>query len=488
MPHKSIQYTVKCALLAFVFCETLLISATAKPLTPQITKKWVVVIDAGHGGKDPGCHGVKYNEKDVALAVALKLGHLLEANDDNVKVIYTRTTDVFIPLNERAEIANRNHADFFICVHCNASPDKTKYGAATYVMGLYKSEGNLEVSKRENSSVLYEKNYKQTYNGFDPNSDEGNILFAMYQNAYLAQSLDLSTKIQKEYSGQAGRTDNGVKQAGFLVLWKTTMPSLLTEIGFLTNPEEESFIGSQKGQNKIAQCLFFALQQYIDEKEGTTFNADDFKLAPTKSDSIPVKSTTVETPDTSAKVAPIDTIKAVVVKPQPTPVKQIKATTPKDADKMKASLKILHPDTTANVAEKQAPDTTTHKAIKSIVDTTANKPIKKSPDLTAHKTVKLTVDSTTHKSIKIAADSTKIIYKVQIVLSPKPLEMSDARFNNVQDVEMYIDKGMYKYTSGHFTTLDEAVRLQAKLRAQGFKDCFVVAFKGKNRVPIVKGK
>jgi len=431
MLDKSIHYPVKRTLLAFVFCETLLISAVAKPLSPNVNKKWVVVIDAGHGGKDPGCHGLKYKEKDVALAVSLKLGHLIEKNDSNVKVIYTRSTDVFIPLNERAAIANRNHADFFICVHCNASPDKTKYGAATYVMGLYKSEGNLEVSKRENSSILYEKDYKQTYSGFDPNSDEANILFAMYQNAYLGQSLDLAAKIQKEYAGNAQRTDNGVKQAGFLVLWKTTMPSLLTEIGFLTNPQEELYLGSQKGQTKTAACLFFALQQYIDEKEGVTFSAGDFKLPAPQPDSAPAQDATAIT-DTSTKVLHIDTT--------PSPAISSPAPPAKDANNIKASVQVLHPDST--------------------------------------------IDSTR----KVLNDTTTIIYKVQIASSPKPLHTDTGIFKNAPDMEMYMDNTRYKYTSGHFTSLDDAVKLENNLRREGFKDSFIVAFKGKNRVPVAKGK
>lgn len=471
------QYTVKCALLTFVFCETLLISGLATPLLPNPAghkdKKWVVVIDAGHGGKDPGCHGAKYKEKDVALAVALKLGHLLEENDKNVTVIYTRKTDVFIPLNERAEIANRNHADFFVCVHCNASPDKTKYGSATYVMGLYKAEGNLEVSKRENSSILYEKDYKRTYNGFDPNSDEGNILFAMYQNAFLTESLDLAAKIQKEYEHNAKRTDNGVKQAGFLVLWKTAMPSLLSEIGFLTNSQEENFIGSHKGQSKIAECLFFALQQYIDEKEGTTFNSGDFKLTPAQNDSDTVADTTTALPDTTIKVVHKDSEKVKPVNPKPHVVKKVTPPPSKDADKMKESLKNMHPDTATTM--KKAPDSIPH-------------PVVKKPDTIKHVIVKKRPDTTATIPIKKPTDTTQIIYKVQIVLSPKPITMNDAQFKNAPNIEMYVDKAMYKYTSGHFTTLADAIKLQAQLRTQGFKDAFVVAFKGNVRVPIVKGK
>ncbi len=450
------QYVAKCLLALFLFCETLLISSFSTPSLPRNNKKWVVVIDPGHGGKDPGCHGLKYKEKDIALAVALKLGHFIEQNDNNVKVIYTRTSDVFIPLNERAEIANRNHADFFICVHCNASPDKSAYGSATYVMGLSKLEDNLAVSKRENSSVLYEKDYKKTYNGFDPNSPEGNILFAMYQNVYLEQSLDLSAKIQKNYETKGGRTNNGVKQARFLVLWRTTMPSLLTEMGFLTNPDEELYIGSQKGQNQVAQSIFLALQEYIDEKEGVTFNANDFKLAPAPVDTV-ANNNPAAIPDTSTKK--VDTIKEPVkFQPVKTPdttivrIKPIDKTTVLKTGNMKGLVKELHADTNTEPA----------------------KPV-----------VKKVVIPTTPPHID---DTTTIVYKVQVAVSSTIYKKSDPKFKGLADVDVYFDKPLYKYTTGHFYNRDDADKLRDQLRESNFKDAFVVAFKGKNRVKIPAGK
>jgi N-acetylmuramoyl-L-alanine amidase len=263
----------------FLLFFSLLLLGSGYYSYPHGKKQWVIVIDPGHGGKDPGCSGKLWKEKNVALAVSLKLGHYIEDNDKDVKVVYTRKTDEFVGLNERAELANKDHADLFICIHCNASPNHDAYGAATYVMGLKKSEGNLEVEKRENSSILYEKDYKTTYSGFDPNSPEANILFAMYQNIFLNQSLDFASKIQSEYE-HIKRKDNLVKQAGFLVLWKTAMPSLLTEIGFLTNPEEEKFLGSQKGQDEIAKALFLAFQQYKAEKDGSDYDPKSFDFKP----------------------------------------------------------------------------------------------------------------------------------------------------------------------------------------------------------------
>lgn len=246
-----------------------------KSIPGKLTDVRTVVIDAGHGGKDPGCSGIKHKEKDIALAVALKLGHYIEQNCKDVKVVYTRKTDVFVELQERAAIANRNNADLFICIHCNANPNKSAHGSETYVMGLNKTRGNLDVAKRENAAILLEDNYKQNYDGFDPNSDEANIIFNFYQNKYLEQSLNLASKIQKNYKEKAQRYDKGVRQAGFLVLWKTAMPSLLTETGFLTNVEEEQFLGSEKGQDYLALSIFKAFREYKDEMEGRKSKYED---------------------------------------------------------------------------------------------------------------------------------------------------------------------------------------------------------------------
>lgn len=263
--------------IAFVLLGAILLASFAPYIKPEGKKFGIrtIVIDAGHGGKDPGCHGAVHNEKTVALNVALKLGKYIEENFKDVKVVYTRKTDIFVELGERAAIANRAKADLFICIHCNASPNKAAFGSETYVMGLHKTKGNLDVAKRENASILLEDDYKAKYDGFDPNSDEGAIIFTLYQNAYLEQSLNLASKIQHEFKSKAGRVDKGVKQAGFLVLWKTAMPSLLTEIGFLTNPEEEKFLGSDKGQDYIASALFRAFRSYKNEVEGKTVQYDD---------------------------------------------------------------------------------------------------------------------------------------------------------------------------------------------------------------------
>ena len=227
-----------------------------------------VVIDAGHGGKDPGASGPgKTNEKDVALKVALQLGDLITKNFPDVNVIYTRKTDVFIELHERAEIANKAKADLFIAIHCNSSPNPEFYGTSTYVLGLHRTEANLEVAKRENSVILLEEDRDKNYE-FDPNSPEGHIIMSMKQNAFLDQSIAFASKAENQFENGARRKSLGVKQAGFYVLYKTTMPSLLAEIGFVSNPEEERYLVSAKGQEQIANSLLNAFKDYKAEMEG----------------------------------------------------------------------------------------------------------------------------------------------------------------------------------------------------------------------------
>jgi N-acetylmuramoyl-L-alanine amidase len=221
-----------------------------------------VVIDPGHGGRDAGAMGKIAKEKNIALAIALKLGTYIEENFPDVKVIYTRTEDVFVPLNERAEIANKNKADLFISIHLNGNKNTRAFGTETYVMGIHKTEGNLEVAKKENAAILYEEDYTTKYEGFDPHSAESYIIFSFLQNTYLEQSLNYAAFVENEFETRALRKSRGVKQAGFLVLWQTTMPSVLIEAGFITNPQEEKYLMSKEGQEYIASAIFRAFKNY----------------------------------------------------------------------------------------------------------------------------------------------------------------------------------------------------------------------------------
>lgn len=235
-----------------------------------------IVIDPGHGGHDSGCIGhSRVNEKVVALNIALKLGNYIQEKIPGVKVIYTRKTDVFVELEERAAIANRNQADLFISIHCNAA-SPAAFGTETYVMGLHRTKGNLDVAKRENSVVELEDNHEERY-GLDFNSDEAYIILSLTQHAYLEQSTLLASKIQDQFRERVGRHDRGVKSAGFWVLWRTAMPSVLVETGFLTNASEEKFLNSDRGQDYIASAMFRAVRDYKDEMEQTVSKLDPIK-------------------------------------------------------------------------------------------------------------------------------------------------------------------------------------------------------------------
>ncbi|MFC2125135.1 N-acetylmuramoyl-L-alanine amidase [Bacteroidota bacterium] len=247
----------------------LIVLGSFKPTGIKTFKVEKVVIDAGHGGKDPGTLGSFSMEKDIALKIAKKLGRIIQENLKDVEVVFTRTSDTSVDLNDRPEIANKNDADVFISIHCNAVPSNKSmiYGTETYVMGLHRSERNLEVAKRENAVILLEENYQEKYEGFDPNSPESNIMFSIMQNAYLENSLSLAEKIEDQFKNRVGRRSRGVMQAGFWVLFRTSMPSVLVEVGYLSNPKEEKYLNDDLGQVYLASGIFRAFRDYKAEIE-----------------------------------------------------------------------------------------------------------------------------------------------------------------------------------------------------------------------------
>lgn len=230
-----------------------------------------VVIDAGHGGKDPGSMGTgkyKTTEKDVALSIALLVGQYIKEGIPDVKVVYTREDDRFVELMERSNIANRNKADVFISIHCNSNVKPDPYGSETYVMGLHKTEANMHVAMKENESILLEDDHELRYDGYDPKDPESMIALSLRQNAYLDHSLLLSSMIQQQFKDRVGRSDRGVKQAGFLVISYTTMPAVLVELGFLSNPKEEEFLQGKQGQEYMASAIYRAFKEYKARLEG----------------------------------------------------------------------------------------------------------------------------------------------------------------------------------------------------------------------------
>lgn len=399
---------------------------------PEKAKIRVVCIDAGHGGKDPGCHGDSTNEKDVALSIALKLGAYIEKYYPDVKVIYTRKTDIFVELNERAAIANRNNADLFICIHCNSACvrkkqsngkykdvcNETAEGAETYIMGLHKTEGNLDVAKRENEAATLEDDYQNKYN-MGLNGDEAAIILSAYQNLYMEQSTLFAQFCQDEFRDRAGRDDKGVKQAGFLVLWKTSMPSVLIETGFLTNPVEERFLGRDKGQTHMAASIFRAFRQWKDNVEGIThtYNDEVEKMKPYK----------VEKEDTCGIRKPFNYV--------------------------------------ANPNGNKQPKKDTAK--KEIVKSVANDSV---------------------KSV-LPANTKAVVYRVQIISTEKSLPNDSPKFKGVKDIWHYEQGGMFKYTAGEYSSMAEASQRQSELRKDGFTEAFVVAFdKDGKRITIEEAK
>jgi len=286
--HTINIYTAKLFLIIVVF-----ISFTTYSSAVKNGKEWVVVIDAGHGGKDPGALGLINQERHITLAVALKTGEYIENKIKNVKVIYTRKTDTFVEVRERAKIANQNKADIFISIHANWAKSKSVQGAETFIMGHAKDQQNLEVAMKENEVILLEKDHSTSYGDFDPKSPESYIMFTLMQNLYQEQSTNLASKIQTQFAEKINRNDRGVKQEGFWVLFMTTMPSVLTELGFITNPAEEKFMSSEQGQDYLASAIYRACKEYISEIESKSISLTDLQS---------YSSSTIAKSDTQAEV------------------------------------------------------------------------------------------------------------------------------------------------------------------------------------------
>lgn len=262
--------------ISFLLCLFVLSPNLSTNIQAQ---KFKVVIDPGHGGHDPGAVGKISKEKDINLAVALKLGRLIQQKSPEVEVVYTRKKDVFVPLMKRAEVANKAKADLFISIHTNSiAGSKAVKGASTWTLGLAKSQANLDVAKRENSVILYEDDYKTRYAGFDPNSSESYIIFEFIQDKNMAQSVEFASMVQSQFKHTARRVDKGVHQAGFLVLKETAMPSILIELGFISTQEEERYLNTQSGQQNMANGIYNAFIKYK--------NAHELRVAKNKGTSV----------------------------------------------------------------------------------------------------------------------------------------------------------------------------------------------------------
>lgn len=403
-----------------------LVCLTGAKLHKDAYRIKTIVIDAGHGGHDAGCLGASAREKHVALDIALKLGKIIESNHPDIKVVYTRKTDVFIPLHERANIANKAHADLFICIHLN-SGGKAAFGAETYVMGNHKTEDNLEVAKRENAAILLEEDYIRKYDGFDPNSPEANIIFSLYQSQFMSQSILFASNIQDEFEDYAGRHNRGVKQAGFLVLYKTAMPAVLIECGFLSHDQEEKYLASDKGQHQMATAIYRAFKGYkLDMESGTEAPVSTQRPAMTEKK---VESTAEKTPapDTTVLEKTIAKDSLAIAKPTDPPRPLPKTVIP-------------------------GPD--------------PKPPVKTTP------------------SIPVSVQAGSVFLAVQVGASKDPV--ADAsKFSSLTEAKgIACDDGYIRFVVGNFTLLEDAKKKLATLKLKGYKDAFITAFDGKKRISV----
>lgn len=377
--------------------------------------RFTLVIDAGHGGHDAGALGAISKEKNINLAVALRFGKYVEQNLPDVRVVYTRKTDVFVPLHERANIANRANADLFISVHTNALPaGKIARGFETYTLGMHRAKDNLDVAMRENSVISMEKGYQQTYQGFDPKSSESYIIFEFIQGKNMERSVELARMIQRSVCNNANRPDKGVHQAGFLVLRETSMPSCLIELGFITTPEEENLLNDDSRVDDIAKAIYEAFAQYknkYDRKVSVPYKASG-------NDEAQMPTIVPDTYQSSGSARPA-TQRRTTAQPQR---RNAESTNKVDSNRT-AQAKQDHQTKAVNPSKPDAP-----------------------------------------------------VFKLQIFVSSRALRKGDAHFKGETDYDSYKEGTVYKYTMGNSTNYNEIYRLRKSL-AEKFPEAFIIAFK-----------
>lgn len=289
-------------------------------------KTMVVVIDPGHGGKDPGAISKGVREKDIVLGIGLKLGQYLHDNFPDVKVVFTRNTDVFVPLIERSRIANKCKADLFISLHANSCSSPSTRGTETFFLGVARSDDNLDVAKKENSVILLEDGYKATYEGFDPNLSESYIMFELVQDAYLEQSLSFADAIQHQFQRKLSTANRGVKQAGFLVLRQSSMPSVLVEVGFVSNPGEANLLCSDEGRNNIALSIFDAFRKFKSKNNSGGTPSSTSKPEEVVKEKVEIKEPDVKVQNVDKIIEQASTPVPVVVKEKTDPINEPSST------------------------------------------------------------------------------------------------------------------------------------------------------------------
>ena len=459
--------------LSILFVAMCLFLAPAFSQKKETYRVRTVVIDPGHGGAKPGAQGGKTQEKHITLSIAKKFGKLIADNYPDVNVIYTRTSDVDISLAERAHIANRNKADLFISIHANSHPTAAPSGVETFVMGLSESRANLEVAKKENADILLESDYKsnEAYKGFDPNAPESFVMLAMFQNAFIDKSLNLAQAIQNQYKQNLRTINRGVKQAELFVLYKTTCPSVLTEVGFISNPAEEAFMISDEGQAKIAVSLFNAFMTYKAMEEGTN------KIANPKIDLPGYKSAEKATP-AKADDAQAEAAATVADKAPATEGKVESEATVPPANQRPVPTRELAPR--MEIAENEATPPKQEPAKQEPVKQEPAKPeaIKQElakPEAQAPKSSQSSAGDKLVPPANSAAPDAEKYYTVQFLTSADLLPAGSPAFKGLEDVEVMRNGQIYCYSVGHFATFSEASDYSREVRrATPFSDAWAV--------------
>lgn len=430
-------------------------------------EQFVLVLDAGHGGRDPGAIGVVKNEKVINLEVTQRLGKLIEDYyKDDVKVIYTRRNDTFIPLHERANIANRNDADFFISIHCN-SARPTAHGTETFVLGTedHRSSSNFNIVKKENSVILLEEDYEERYQNFDPTSPESVIGLTLMQNIHLENSLRFAERVERNFVQKDKRVSRGVKQAGFLVLWHTATPSILIELGFISNPEEGKYLASAEGQRKTAESIFNAFKDYKREW-------DIRKGHPVKAE--PSEQLVKIEDEKQPKVEAEKPVEGKFFKIQYlTSTRKYRATAPqlkgiipseimRDGKLYKyfygrTNLKSVRDENLAKVKRAGFPD-----AFVVEVSTKQNTSTAQAPEIKPEPKAQEPSDG----------------YRIQILTSQRNYDANAPQMKGIRPIDKYLEDGLYRYFYGWFESDTDARKELNTIKTRGFPDAFIVKFKG----------
>ena len=450
------------------------------------SRRFTLVIDPGHGGHDSGAKGKSAYEKNINLKVALAFGRYVERNCPDVRVIYTRKSDVFISLSERAAIANRNKADLFISVHTNALPGgKIARGFEVYTLGMHRANDNLDVAKRENSVILVEKDYKTRYQGFDPKSSASYIMFEFMQDKYMAKSVDLAKMIQRSVCQAASRPNKGVHQAGFLVLRETSMPSCLIELGFITTPDEERLLTSEKGIDDHARGIYNAFvkykNKYVGGKSGPFVNpVAQEPASPTTEKTKEKQPRLAKTTETNGQIQAQEKTTSVentsllpsqgLVSSSQQASSQNPIQESPNPEQINPSLEIQNP---------QKPENVNMESVDSVSQQRAGH-VPLNTEVAERGTQEPVVDN--GRNAKAPSDP---VFKVQILVNDTPLPSGSRLFKGLLDVEVYRENQKWKYTYGADTNYNAIYRLRKSILDK-FPNAFIIAFRDGEKTDVVE--